>query len=388
MKVSMKLMVARGFAIAIAALFLLVMVTASAVGQQETGQITGRVVDPQDRVVPGATVTVKSVGTGAERTATADDQGIYLVTNLQPGLYDVTVKSGQFAENTQRVQVTVGAKVSLETKLSTQAVAANVEVVASAGGVEVNTTDQTLSNVVTGAQVRELPTLTRNPYDLVGISGNVSAGTGGMRGTGFNINGQRSASTSILLDGVENVDNFTATVGQSVPLDAVQEFRVITGNFSAEYGRASGGIVNVGTIAGTNAFHGTGYEFNRISRLASNGFDSNARGIPRQVFTRNQFGYSIGGPIKKNKLFFFSNTEWIRIRSGGASVSSVPTSQFINASNAAPTAIFGHYTLARTPNGKVRTASQVLTDFGGASKFFPTPNAVTNAFLTFANANP
>jgi len=88
----MKLMVARGFAMAIAALFLLVMVTASAVGQQETGQITGRVVDPQDRVVPGATVTVKSVGTGAERTATADDQGIYLVTNLQPGLYDVTVK--------------------------------------------------------------------------------------------------------------------------------------------------------------------------------------------------------------------------------------------------------------------------------------------------------
>src|SRR5438128_12003343 len=116
MKVSIKLMVARGFAIAIAALFLLVMVTASAVGQQETGQITGRVVDPQDRVVPGATVTVKSVGTGAERTATADDQGIYLVTNLQPGLYDVTVKSGQFAENTQRVQVTVGLKVSLETE--------------------------------------------------------------------------------------------------------------------------------------------------------------------------------------------------------------------------------------------------------------------------------
>ena len=386
MKVSMKLMVARGFAIAIAALFLLVMVTASAVGQQETGQITGRVVDPQDRVVPGATVTVKSVGTGAERTATADDQGIYLVTNLQPGLYDVTVKSGQFAENTQRVQVTVGAKVSLETKLSTQAVAANVEVVASAGGVEVNTTDQQLSNVVTGTQVRELPTLTRNPYDLVGISGNVNAGAGG-RGTGYSINGLRAASTSILLDGVENVDNFTATVGQQVPIDSVQEFRVITGNFGAEYGRASGGIVNVATIAGTNAFHGTGYEFNRISRLASNGFNNNANGIARQVFTRNQFGYSIGGPIKKNKLFFFSNTEWIRVRSGGASVAWVPTSNLIGATAGVTKAFFAPYQLGGS-SGTTITASQVVAAYGGAAAFVPTPNAATNAFLAFATANP
>ena len=381
-------MMRKVFSLAFATFFLLAMFCVGVLAQQETGQITGKVVDPNGAVVPGATVTVKSVSTGAERTATADDQGTFIVPALQPGLYDVTVKSGQFAENTQRVQVTVGAKITIETKLSTQAVAANVNVVAAAGGVEVNTTDQQLSTVVDNKQIRELPTLTRNPYDLVGTAGNVTADAGSGRGAGYAINGMRSASTSILLDGVENVDNFTATVGQAVPLDSVQEFRVITGNFSAEYGRASGGIVNVGTIAGSNAFHGTGYEFNRISRLASNGFDSNARGIPRQVFTRNQFGYSIGGPIKKNKLFFFSNTEWIRIRSGGASVAWVPTSQFINASNAATKAFFGPYTLAGTPNGKVRTASQVLTDFGGASKFFPTPNAVTNAFLTFANANP
>src|SRR5206468_7312199 len=116
----------------------------------------------------------------------------------------------------------------------------------------------------------------------------------------------------------------------------------------------------------SNDLHGTLYEFNRISKLASNGFDNNAQGIKRQVFTRNQFGYSIGGPIKKNKLFFFSNTEWIRIRSGGASVAFVPTAQFIAAANAATKAFFGPYTLAGAPNGKVRTASQVLTDFGGA----------------------
>src|SRR5206468_5611431 len=144
---------------------------------------------------------------------------------------------------------------------------------------------------------------------------------------------------------------------------------------------------NVGTIAGTNAFHGTGYEFNRISRLASNGFDSNARGIPRQVFTRNQFGYSIGGPIKKNKLFFFSNTEWIRVRSGGASVAWVPTSQFIAATAGVTKAFFAPYQIGGSA-GTTITASQVVAAFGGAAAFVPTPNAATNAFLAFANANP
>ncbi len=377
---------ARSVSYAFAALSVLVLVTSAAVAQ-ESGQITGRVTDQQDRVVPGAAVTIKSAATSAERSTTTDDQGTYIVTGLQPGLYDVTVKSGAFAENTQRVEVTVGAKISLDSKLSTQAVAASVNVVAGSGGIEINTTDQQLSTVVSQAQVRELPTLTRNPYDLVGISGNVTSGSGGNRGTGYNINGQRSTSTSILLDGVENVDNFTATVGQAIPLDSVQEFRVITGNFSAEYGRASGGIVNVATIAGSNEFHGTGYEFNRISRLASNGFDNNAQGIERQVFTRNQFGYSVGGPIKRNKIFFFNNTEWIRIRSGGASVAWVPTSQLISASSAATKAFFAPYQLGGSPGATI-SASQLVTAFGGAAAFLPTPNSATNAFLTFATANP
>src|SRR6266536_1944314 len=391
---------ARSVSYAFAALSVLVLVTSAAVAQ-ESGQITGRVTDQQDRVVPGAAVTIKSAATSAERSTTTDDQGTYIVTGLQPGLYDVTVKSGAFAENTQRVEVTVGAKISLDSKLSTQAVAASVNVVAGSGGIEINTTDQQLSTVVSQAQVRELPTLTRNPYDLVGISGNVTSGSGGNRGTGYNINGQRSTSTSILLDGVENDDNLTATVGQAIQVESVQECGVITGNFSAEYGRASGGIVNVATIAGSNEFHGTGYEFNRISRLASNGFDNNAQGIERQVFTRNQYGYSIGGPVilprfgeggrstinLKNKLFFFSNTEWIKVRSGGARVAWVPTQQFLAASNGVTQAFFAPYQINGAP-GTTISASQVVAAFG-ASTFVPTPNSPgTNAFLAFANANP
>lgn len=370
---------------ALIAFFMLVMISGVALAQ-EAGQLTIKAIDPNNAVVANASVSVKSVDTGRETTGTTNQEGIATIANLQPGLYDVTVNATGFAANTQRVQVTVGSKTSVEAQLGAKATEATVTVVAQ-GGVEVNTQDQQLSDVISREQVRELPTLTRNPYDLVGTAGNVTADTGG-RGAGFAINGQRSASTSILLDGAENVDNFTATVGQQVPLDSVSEFRVITGNFSAEYGRASGGIVNVATISGTNSFHGTGYEFNRISRLASNGFDNNARGIPRQVFTRNQFGYSIGGPIKRNKAFFFSNTEWIRVRSGGARVAWVPTAQFLAAANPATRAFFAPYQLNATA-GVTRTAAQVLADFGGASQFRVTPNSLTqNAFLALATAQP
>jgi hypothetical protein len=353
--------------------FCLCLAAVTAFGQAETGQIIGKVVDEKGAVVPGAAVTIKSVNTGAERTATSGDDGSYTVTNLQPGLYDVTTKGGSFAASTQRVEVTPGARVSLDTPLGIQAVAGSVTVV-SEGGVAVNTTTQELSNVVSGTQLRELPTITRNPYSLVAISGNVNPDNASGRGTGFSINGQRSASTNILLDGGENVDNFTATVGMSIPLDAVGEFRVITSNFSAEYGRASGGIVNVSTRPGTNDFHGSIYEFNRVSRLASAGFDINARGNPKPLFVRNQFGYSVGGPIIKDKLFFFNSTEWTRVRSSTTVNRLVPATELIAASNARTQAIFSGAALAATPTGTFFTVADVCAGLGlGGGAFCSLP---------------
>ncbi len=254
-------------------------------------------------------------------------------------------------------------------------------VVAGESGIEVNTQTQELSDVVSQKQLVELPTITRNPYDLVGISGNVSSGDPVnmvMRGTGFSINGQRSASTNILLDGGENVDAFVAGVGQSVPLDGVQEFRVITSNFSAEYGRASGGIVNVATKAGSNAFHGTLFEFNRLSALATNDFDSNAQGIPKGVFTRNQFGYSAGGRVIKDKLFFFSSTEWTRVRSTGEVISIVPTPELIAVSNANTKAFFAPYQLVTPINGAVYSVGTVksLLGLSGSSSFNDLPGTL------------
>ena len=132
--------------------------------------------------------------------------------------------------------------------------------------------------MVTESEIRELPNLTRNAYQFVALAGNVSDAGMGTRGAGFSINGQRESSTNILLDGASNNDEFTSGIGQQVPLDAVQEFSVLTSNFTAEYGRASGGIVNVVTKSGTNNFHGTAYEFNRVSNFSSNSFQNNANG--------------------------------------------------------------------------------------------------------------
>jgi hypothetical protein len=372
-------------------LVVLTMMVGSALAQTETGQISGKVTDPAGAVVAGATVVVKSAQTGREVTATSDNQGIYTVTSLQPGLYDVTTQSSSFKPTTQRVQVTVGSRVSLETPLSLTEVSGGTINVVASEGVEVNTQSQELSNVVSGTQIRQLPTLTRNAYDLVGLSSNVGSddpgpavpGVGATgRGAGFTINGQRAASTNVLLDGVDNTNLYYAAVGQNIPLDAVGEFRVITSNFSAEYGRASGGVINVSTRGGSNSFHGSVFEFNRLSRLASNGYNNNANGVDRGVFTRNQFGYTIGGPVVKNKLFFFNSIEWTKVRSTGPVLSVVPTAQLIAASNLATRNYFGQFNMTATPTGTIYTAGQVK------NLLIPAGQQAGNAFAGLPDSLP
>src|ERR1039457_1883755 len=320
----------RSIVIYVAFFVVMAVMASSAFAQSETGTITGTVTDPTGAVVPNAKITVKSSTTGSVRTITTNASGSYTITNLQPAEYTVTAEVAGFATLQQAVIVTVGGRVGLDLQLQVGATGTTIEVAENA--TTVNVASQTLSYTVDQTQLRELPTLTRNPYALVAAAGNVSDSGSGMRGVGFAINGQREAGTNVLLDGAANNNEFSAGVGQSVPLDSIQEFSVLTGSFTAEFGRATGGVVNVVTKSGTNAFHGTGYEFNRVSDLASNGFNNNAYGIPRSVFDRNQFGYSIGGPAVKNKLFFFSSTEWIRVRSMANTQVIVPDPSLIAAS--------------------------------------------------------
>jgi outer membrane receptor protein involved in Fe transport len=306
-------------------------------GQAETGTVSGTVRDTSGGAVAGATVTAHNTATSAERSATTGDNGQYSIPGLQPGIYELTVTSTGFAKFTSRVEVTVGATVTVEPQLSVSNQTTTIEVVA-AGGVEVNTQTQELSQIVNTQQMADLPSLTRNPYDFVELSGNISSGdrtaTGfdqntTNRGVGYSLNGQRTSGTEVLLDGVENLDLFGAGVGEQVPLDSVQEFRVITNNFDAQYGRASGGVVNVSTKAGTNSFHGSAWEFNRLAAYTSNTFANAVSGAPKGQYTRNQFGYDVGGPIIKDKLFFFQSTEWLRVRSNAVLQAYAPTPQFL-----------------------------------------------------------
>ena len=262
--------------------------------QLETGRISGTVADPQGGVVPGVTVTAKSVNTGATRETVSDTNGAYLIANVSPDTYEVTFMLTGFKTAARRVTVSVGATAAADVKLEVGALTEAVSVVAVPEIIDTRTGE--FKTTVSARQITELPTLTRNPYDLVALAGNVKEASpdeltlvgGGGRGTGFSINGQRSSSTNILLDGGDNNYLFTAGLGQEVPLDSVQEFSVVTNNFSAQYGRASGGIVNVITKSGTNKLSGTAYEFFRNDELSANSPDNIAKDLERGVFTSNE----------------------------------------------------------------------------------------------------
>jgi hypothetical protein len=329
-------------------------------GQAGTGSIQGTIKDPTGALVTGAKVTLVNIDTQLTRTDTSGANGSYAFLALPPGQYKITADAKGFAVQEQHVQVSVGSTMDLPFSLSVGKTGTVIEVLAE-GAATVNVINQEVSSVVTSRELTQLPTLTRNPYDLVATAANAQqdsqAGVGDNRGAGFAINGQRSASTSILLDGSENVDLFTATVGQQVPLDSMQEFRVVSNGMTAEYGRASGGVVNVATKSGTNDLHGSAYEFNRVAALASNTYYNASNQIPKAGFTRNQFGFSLGGPIKKNKLFFFNNWEWIRVRSSAPWTTWVPNSAFIAAGNANTQAFFTQYGKLRSDLTKTGSLS-------------------------------
>lgn len=311
--------------------------------QAETGQITGSIADQSGAVVPNASVTVTNVATGAERKTVANPDGIYAVPNLQPGDYSIKVTAAGFSTYEAKVTVTVGEKVGQDVKLQVGQAVTVVEVAETPAAIKVNDETQTITQTLSTTQLTELPTSSRNPYALVVTSGNVSEDDPSGRGVGVAMNGLRAAGTNVLLDGVANNDEFTASVGQVVPLDSVQEVGITTSNFTAETGRASAGVINVTTKSGTNAFHGTVYEFNRVSDLASNSFIDNAEGIPQSKFTRNNFGFSIGGPVVKNKLFFFNNTEWTRVRSIANSIVWTIDPAYIAASSAAAQSVYSQF---------------------------------------------
>ena len=362
-------------------LCLLMLAAGSAFGQSQNGSIAGVVTDASGAAIADASIRVVSVTTGAVRTTTTTKAGDYSLEQLAPQDYTVTVTAPGFATSTAKLNVSVGSSNTINVKLAVGSNEVSVDVAAnSLSGINLENAEN--SQVVDTRQILELPTETRNPYDFVALSGSVSADPSATsRGVGFNINGSRSASTEILLDGIENTALFGVSIATTVPPDSVQEYRVITSNYGPEYGRASGGVVNVITKGGTNSLHGSAYEFFRPSTFASNSYYNNANGIPQHRFTRNAFGYSVGGPVVKDKLFFFNNTEWTRVRSSNVVQYYIPTSQFIAASNANTQAFFTKFgTVSGKPTGKILTLSDIGCPAALSSKTTCTRPGVSSAF--------
>jgi Carboxypeptidase regulatory-like domain len=330
--------------------------------QSYTSSITGIVTDPTGAAVANARVSITSDETGQIRTTTTSRDGEYIFTSLPPGGYKVAILADGFSTREVRAQLSVSQQLRLDAQLKVGTTVETLEVVAGEGGIAVETTNSQLSNVVTGRQVQDLPLISRNPYDLVALSAGGTdgpdRGSGFERGAGYAINGQRSQSGNFILDGGENNDTFSAKPGQNVPLDAIQEFRVQTNNYTAEYGRGSGFVANVITKSGTNEFHGTAYEFNRNSALAANDSFNNANGFDKAFFNRNQFGFSGGGPAIKNKTFFFGSAEWLKIRSSVNTGFFVPTPQLIAASSSATKSIFDQFP-APPITGRLITAADL-----------------------------
>lgn len=356
--------------------------------QVDTGAIGGTVTDPSGAVLPNITVTARNLGTNATRTATTGSNGVYTFTGVPAAKYAIGVQAPGFNAYQQQVEITVGGSVTVDAKMTVGTGTQVVDVTAGSGGAEVNTQNQEVSQIIDTQQVAQLPSLTRNPYDFVGVSGNVSNGdtaqgkaqNSSLRGVNYNLNGQRASGTDILLDGIENVDVFNTGVAQTVPLDSVQEYRVVTNNFSAQYGRASGGVVNVITKAGTNALHGDAWEFNRLSAYTANTYDNAANGVKKGNYTRNQFGFDVGGPIIKDKLFFFASTEWLRTRSSANQIALVPDASFLGL---APSNVQSYFsTYGKSPSG---TSNGVITQGQLAAKYSLNP---TGPFAALPASTP
>jgi len=341
-----------------AAIVFALSIATNTLAQVDAGRITGTVTDPSGASIANATVTIHNLNTGLDRTVVSNSTGDFNLVDIPAGVYKITITAAGFNPYPAQLEVTVGSSSSLDVKLAVQGSNSQVEVSVS-GIAEINVTNSEVAQVIDNSQLQNLPSLTRNPYDFAALSGNVAGdpnGSTGPNGVGIAINGLRSASTEILLDGVENVNLFGANVGQSIPLDSAEEFRLISNGFSAEYGRASGGIINLATRSGSNTYHGAAYEYNRISALAANTYNEDANDyfarlngdplLPHDRFTRNQFGYRIGGPALpalRDKVFFFSNTEWTRVRSAAQQFALVPTQAFIATTAPNTQAFFTQY---------------------------------------------
>ncbi len=360
---------------------------------QTATSVNGTVTDPSGAVIVDATVTLLNLGTGATRQDHSNQQGHYQFNQVEPGNYRITAEANGFGRvvvNNVQLLVNTPATVPLAYKnvgATTQEVTVEADSAA-----QMNTEDATLGNVISNRPVVQLPLAARNPTSLLALQPGVTYTQDPQEGQvnderSGSVNGGKADQANVLLDGVDANDQLNRTSFTSVlraTPDSIEEFREITSNPPASLGFSSGAQVTLVTKSGTNAFHGSAYEYNRNTETEANNFITKESGQPRQALIYNVFGGSLGGPIRKDRLFFFAGYEGRRDASATTQYRIVPTDNFRNGYFNYATCPPGQFGCA-APNGQAQlTPSQV----GYQGSLVGDSAGVPAAVLTYLQSYP
>src|SRR6202171_4568683 len=300
--------------------------------------LSGTISDPSGGVIPGAQISISNTATGISKEFQAVTAGYYTAPNLAPGTYEIKVTAKGFNTAVSTVTLAVGAQQQLNIPMKVGETSQTVQVTAATQ--QIDLTSSTLTGQVESQTILELPLNGRDWTSLATLHPGVNLietqvdyaqSARGNRGFGaeLTISGQRTTNNNYRLDGISVNDYANSgpgnVIGAALGVDAIQEFSVLTGGFSGEYGKATGGVVNAITKSGTNSFHGDVYEFIRNSALDSRDYFSRSANTPLAQFRRNQFGGAAGGPIIKDKTFIFGDYEGFRQAKGITTAITVPS---------------------------------------------------------------
>lgn len=339
-----------------------------AYGQTDTATITGVVTDASGAAIANATVTATSQATGIGQKAQSNESGVYVLPALPVGRYDVSVAHEGFQTvRFPNLDLSAGTRAKLDAALKVGMVSEVLDVSSELPLLEAETSS--LGQVVENKTITQMPLNGRNYQRLAVLApGVLPSRSRNFVDDSFSVNGANMWQNQFVLDGADNTNYFTGVVTASnqvakPSIDAIQEFRMETHNFSAEFGRGGGAVIQVTTKSGTNKFHGTLFEFLRNDKLDANNFFNSGRSKP--PYRQNQFGGTLGGPVIANRMFFFGSYQGTYIREQLTRLSRIPTPSAVNG-NLAPTAIFDPAT---------QDAAGVRTAFPGnsipASRFDP-----------------
>lgn len=366
-------------------------------GQIATTSLRGTIKDPSGALVPGAKITITDSGSGTSFSRVADTAGSYVFAQIPPAKYTITVTAAGFGDQIKTAELLVNQPATIDFSLTVQASTVTVDV--SAEAQTLNIADASLGNATDNATIQALPSEERNVPDLLSLQPGViflpAANIGANDPRSGAVNGGRSDQGNVTIDGIDDNDQvngyaFTGVLRQTQ--DSIEEFRVVTGNSNADSGRSSGAQVSMVTKSGTNKFHGAGYWYNRNGLGVANDWfvkqgqlNNGEANVPGKLI-RNIYGADLGGPIFKDKLFFFANWEALRRRESASVIRTVPTASYQNGQIIFPDASGGTTTLSSGDVTNLDAGCWVCNTTAYPAPPGPNPNALA-LFNTFPAAN-